>query len=188
MTYEPFEIPSSSYDLQKQAGEILLQGSSPDPVTGCVKAIEFKKALRVVTIVSTRKLPASLFLQKVFELFEDHGIAFDLVTVSEIAVSIVLDDIEKLSLLQQDLSAIAQMKIESHKATVSMSLAERPGKSELPCRIFQAIESVNISFITHGNAGSRLAFVIDEREMEFVAFILFEQFFEKSRGVASTGN
>lgn len=188
MTNELSELPSSSHALQNQAGEFLPQRVSHDFAKGSVKAIEFKKALSVVTIISTRRLSASGFLQKVFELFEQHGIAFDLVTVSEIAVSIVLDEIEKLSPLRQELSGLAHIKIESHKATVCLSLAESPGKRELPCRIFQAIGSVNISFITYGDAGNRLAFVISESEMEGVAFILFEQFFEKSRSLAATGN
>jgi aspartokinase len=188
MTNESVEPPSSGYALQNQASEFLLQSSSPDCAKGSVKAIEFKKAVSVVTINSTRQLSAFVFLQKVFELFEQHGIAFDLVTVSEIAVSVVLDEVERLGPLRKDLSGMAHMKIESHKAAVCLSLAESPCKSELPCRIFQAIESVNISFITHGNGGRRLAFVINESEMEAVAFILFEQFFEKSRVLAATGN
>jgi aspartokinase len=185
MTNEPSEIPLSP-DLQNQAGEHSLQGASPDPATGCVKAIEFKKALSVVTIISTRKLPAFLFLQKVFELCEKQAIAFDLVTVSEIAVSIVLDDLENLRALRQELAALARIRIENHKAAISLSFTDGPGKGLLPGRVFQAIESINISFTTLSEAGRRLAFVINESELEVAAFILFEQFFD--RRAASTGN
>jgi aspartokinase len=113
-----------------------------------------------------------------------HIIGFDFVTISEIAISVVLDDIEKLSIIEQNLSGVGRLKIETGKAAVCLTIAEPLGKSELPGRIFQAIEKVNVSFITQSDAGRKLAFVINESEMDVVAFTLFEQFFEKSKVAA----
>jgi aspartokinase len=185
MTREPVEHPLQNYDLQNQANTLLLQSPLPDSAIGSVKSIEFKKSVSVATIISTRKLPSFVFLQKVFELFEQHAIGFDFVTISEIAVSIVLDTKEKLSIIERNLSGIGNLKIETSKATVCLSFAETQSKGTLPGRIFQAIESINVSFITQSDAGRKLAFVINEKEMDIVAFTLFEQFFEKNKSAAA---
>lgn len=186
MADKPLQPLSGDSHLSNRANPYCLKRNSNGAAKGSVKAIEFKKSLRVVTITSTRRLSSFVFLQKVFELFGQQAIAFHLVTVSEIAVSLVLDESENLGALQSGLCGIARMKVESGKATVCLRLAETAATNDLPGRIFQAVKDVNLSFITHGDAGRRLAFVIDESEMEVVAFILFELFFEKS--AAATGN
>lgn len=180
---EPVEHSSPNYQLKNQASSSLSQYPSPDSSIGSIKSIEFKKSVSVATIVSTRKLASFVFLQKVFKVFEQFAVGFDLVTVSEIAVSVVLDDTEKLRMIEQSLSGVATMKTETDKATVCVSIAEVQGKNDLPGKIFQAIEKVNLSFITQSDAGKKLAFVINENEIDVVAFTLFEQFFEKSKGV-----
>jgi aspartokinase len=189
MTREPVEHPSQNCELQSQANPLLRQNPLPHSAIGSVKSIEFKKSISVATIISTRKLPSFVFLQKVFELFEQHTIGFDFVTISEIAVSVVLDTKENLSVIERNLSGIGNLKIEANKATVCLSFTETQSKGTLSGRIFQTIEGVNVSFITQSDAGKKLAFVINESEMDIVAFTLFEQFFEKNKSaVAATSN
>jgi aspartokinase len=185
---EPVEHSSQNYQLQNQANRLRPQDLSPDATIGSVKAIEFKESVSVATLVSTRKLSSFVFLQKVFKVFEQHAVGFDLVTISEIAVSVVLDNIEKLRIIEQSLSGVATLKIETGKATVCLSFAEMQDKNDLPGKIFQAIEKINLSFITQSDAGKKLAFVINQSEIDAVAFTLFEQFFEKGKAVAIAPN
>jgi aspartokinase len=149
---------------------------------GSIRSIEFKKGLSIVTIISTRQVSALVFLQKVFEVFEQQKIRFDFVTVSEIAVSVVLDDLTKLQEVARHLQDLGEVKLERGKASVCLQANELFVAQDFAPQIFDAIEKVNVCLISQSDKGKRLALVVSEGEIDVVAFALFEKFFEKSKG------
>ncbi|HEX9918607.1 MAG TPA: aspartate kinase, partial [Pyrinomonadaceae bacterium] len=83
-----------------------------------VKAIAHKKGVTVLHITSARMLGAYGFLRALFEVFERHRTIIDIVTTSEVSVSLSLEDTSKVDEIIRDLRPIAAVKVESDLAVV----------------------------------------------------------------------
>src|SRR6476620_723438 len=79
----------------KQGGTLIVAESDAAPQT--VKAIAHKNGITTVQVTSARKLGAYGFLRKLFEVFDDHRTAVDVVTTSEVSVSLSIDDASTLT-------------------------------------------------------------------------------------------
>ncbi len=90
-------------------------GGEARPLT----AIACKRNVTVVNITSTRMLHAHGFLRKVFEVFERHGTSVDVVTTSEVSVSMTLDDDRGIEGIERDLAGFGSVQVERGMAIVS---------------------------------------------------------------------
>src|SRR4030095_5463705 len=78
-------------------GSLVSAGAAEGPAGGWpVKSIASKKAITAVTIASTRMLLAHGFLARAFEVFGRHHVVVDLVTTSEVSISVTVDDTTRL--------------------------------------------------------------------------------------------
>lgn len=82
-------------------------------------AIACKRNVTVVNVTSTRMLLAHGFLRKVFEVFERHATSVDVVTTSEVSVSMTLDDDSRIDAIEHDLAGFASVQVERGMAIVS---------------------------------------------------------------------
>ncbi|HSE97053.1 MAG TPA: ACT domain-containing protein, partial [Blastocatellia bacterium] len=101
----------------------------------------------------------------------------DVVTTSEVSVSITLDSTERLQAITRDLEAIGEVSVDGGKAIVCVvgdNLKFKPG---VAARLFQAISRTNVNMISQGASEINLTFVIDESDVEAVVRSLHEEFF-----------
>jgi aspartate kinase len=101
----------------------------------------------------------------------------DVVTTSEVSVSITLDDTEHLDAIIRDLSAFGEITTERDKAIVCVvgdNLKFRPG---VAARVFRAIAETNVNMISQGASEINLTFVIDQADVENVVKGLHGEFF-----------
>jgi aspartate kinase len=98
-------------------GSVITADPPPDgrPLT----AIACKRNITVVDVTSTRMLLAHGFLKRVFEVFERHTTSVDVVTTSEVSVSMTLDDDRRIDAIERDLAGFASVQIERGMAIVS---------------------------------------------------------------------
>ena len=82
-------------------------------------AIACKRNVTVVNVTSTRMLHAHGFLRKVFEVFERHATSVDVVTTSEVSVSMTLDDDRRIEAIEHDLAGFGSVQVERGMAIVS---------------------------------------------------------------------
>ena len=82
-------------------------------------AIACKRNVTVVNVTSTRMLHAHGFLHKVFEVFERHATSVDVVTTSEVSVSMTLDDDSRIEAIARDLEGCGSVQVERGMAIVS---------------------------------------------------------------------
>jgi aspartate kinase len=82
-------------------------------------AIACKRNVTVVNVTSTRMLLAHGFLRQVFEVFERHATSVDVVTTSEVSVSMTLDDDGKVDAIERDLGSFASVQVDHGMAIVS---------------------------------------------------------------------
>ncbi|MCA1566326.1 MAG: lysine-sensitive aspartokinase 3 [Acidobacteria bacterium] len=143
-----------------------------------VKAIAHKKGITVLHITSARMLGAFGFLRALFEVFERHRTIIDIVTTSEVSVSLSLEDTSKVDEIVRDLRPIAAVKVESDLAVVCIVGEELRYTSGIAARIFSTLRDINVLLISQGASNVNLTFVVAEREVEETVRRLHASLFE----------
>jgi aspartate kinase len=141
------------------------------------KAIAAKKKITIIDVAATRMLLAHGFLRAIFEVFDRHRVAVDVVSTSEVSVSVTVDSNESIPALAADLAKLADVKYEGRKAIVCVvgeSLREKPG---VAARVFGELSDVKIRMISQGASEINLTFVIEEDDVPQVVKRLHSTFF-----------
>jgi aspartate kinase len=141
------------------------------------KAIAAKKRITIVDVAAPRMLLAHGFLKAIFEAFDRHRIPVDVVSTSEVSVSLTVDSNESIPALAADLAKLADVKYEGRKAIVCLvgqSLREIPG---IAAHVFGELSDVKIRMISQGASEINLTFVIDEDQVPSVIQRLHRRFF-----------
>ena len=141
------------------------------------KAIAAKKRITIVDVAAPRMLLAHGFLKALFEAFDRHRIPVDVVSTSEVSVSLTVDSNESIPALAADLAKLADVKYEGRKAIVCLvgeSLREIPG---IAAHVFGELSDVKIRMISQGASEINLTFVIDEELVPSVIQRLHKRFF-----------
>ena len=143
------------------------------------KAIAAKKRITIVDVVATRMLMAHGFLKSIFEVFANHRCPVDMVSTSEVSVSVTVDSNESIAAIAADLGKLADVKYEGRKAIVCLvgeNIRNTPG---IAARVFSAIADVNIQMISQGASEINISFVIDEPDVPKVVSRLHQVFFSE---------
>jgi aspartate kinase len=143
-----------------ETGTLIVAESAAAPQT--VKAIAHKTGITTVQVTSARMLGAYGFLRALFEVFDRHRIAIDVVTTSEVSVSLSLDNADALPEIIPELRELGAVKVEAHRAIISVvgeGLRNTPG---IAARIFSTISKVNVAMISFGSSSVNLTFMVDE--------------------------
>jgi aspartate kinase len=141
------------------------------------KAIAAKKRITIVDVAAPRMLLAHGFLKSIFEAFDRHRIPVDVVSTSEVSVSLTVDSNESIPALAADLARLADVKYEGRKAIVCLvgeNLREIPG---IAAHVFGELSDVKIRMISQGASEINLTFVIDEDQVPAVIQRLHRAFF-----------
>jgi aspartate kinase len=173
------KIPVHIYNTLNPACEGTLILPEATPSHNLIKSIAFKRGVAVVNITSTRMLLAHGFLKKIFEVFERYQTSVDVVTTSEVSVSVTLDDAEKIEAIRDELSGIGEVSFERDKAIVCVvgdNLKFKPG---VAAKLFNAVSDTNIHMISQGASEINVTFVIDNHQVDEVARRLHEEFFSE---------
>ena len=144
------------------------------------KAIAAKKRITIVDVVATRMLMAHGFLKSIFEVFATHRCPVDMVSTSEVSVSVTVDSNESIAAIAADLGKLADVKYEGRKAIVCLvgeNIRNTPG---IAAKVFTAIADVNIQMISQGASEINISFVIDEDDVPQVVSRLHQTFFSQT--------
>lgn len=144
-----------------------------------IKAIAFKRGITVIDVTSDRMLMAHGFLAKLFEVFNRHQTAVDMVATSEVSVSMTLDDTRNLDRIVADLEELGEVTIERDRALICLVGEQMKFTPGLAWRIFKPLETINISMISHGASAINASFVIDGQHVEEAVTKLHREFFSE---------
>ncbi|HEY3037370.1 MAG TPA: lysine-sensitive aspartokinase 3 [Pyrinomonadaceae bacterium] len=145
-----------------------------------VKAIAHKTGVTTVQVTSTRMLGAYGFLRALFEVFDEHKTVVDVVTTSEVSVSLSLDDTTALPAIVKRLERHGTVSIEEGRAIICVvgeGLRSTPG---IAARIFSTISDINVSLISQGASKINLTFAVEEAHVREAVARLHREFFESS--------
>jgi aspartate kinase len=149
-------------------GSRITATASPSAEAWHVKSIASKKAVTAVTIVSTRMLLAYGFLARVFEVFGRHHLVVDLVTTSEVSISVTLDDPTRLDAALADLEGIGRVEVRRGLAVIAVVGEGAPTRIGLPGHVFTLLGGVGIGIemISQGASRVNLSFVVREEDAD----------------------
>ncbi len=141
------------------------------------KSIAAKKRLTIIDVVASRMLMSHGYLKAVFDVFDKYKCVIDMVSTSEVSISVSVDSNQQLPEICADLAKIADVKMEGHKALVCLVGEDIRGHNGIAAQVFSAISHVNIRMISQGASEINMSFMIDEEDVEEAVRSLHEHFF-----------
>jgi len=159
----------------QESGTLVGPESATTPRT--IKAIAHKTAVTTVQITSARMLGAYGFLRALFEIFDRHRTVIDVVTTSEVSVSLSLDDASALPAIVAELEPLGTVRVEKGLAIVCVVGEGLRGTPGIAARVFSTISDINVTLISQGASSINFTFAIEEARVQEAVMRLHEEFF-----------
>jgi aspartate kinase len=141
------------------------------------KSIAAKKKLTIIDIVASRMLMSHGYLKSVFDVFDKFECAIDMVSTSEVSISLTVDSNQRLPEICAELAKIADVKMEGHKALICLVGEDIRGHNGIAGRVFSAVSHVNVRMISQGASEINMSFMIEEEDVEEAIRSLHSVFF-----------
>lgn len=125
-----------------------------------VKAVAAKDDIIAVKIKSTRMLLAYGFLRKIFEVFEKYKTPIDMITTSEVAVSVTIDSDTHLDEIIAELNNIASVEVERGQTIVSIVGNEIAKTDSILKKLFNAIDEVPVTMVSYGGSAHNISLLL----------------------------
>ena len=142
------------------------------------KSIAVKKKLAIIDVVASRMLMTHGYLRQIFDVFDKHKCAVDMVSTSEVSVSLTVDSNASLPELSAELGKLADVKYEGKKALICLVGEDIRGQSGMAARVFSAIKHINVRMISQGASEINMSFMIEEDDADEALRSLHAAFFQ----------
>ena len=128
-----------------------------------ITAVAAKDGIIAIKIKSSRMLLAYGFLRKVFEIFEKYKTPIDLITTSEVGVSLTIDNQEHLANIQHELEIFGEVEVESNNTIVCVVGNMPFHKVSILKRVIDAIDDIPIRMLSYGGSKFNISLLIDSK-------------------------
>ncbi len=145
----------------KAPGTIISNQTTPTP--NKVKAIAAKDGITAIKIRSTRMLNAYGFLKSVFEVFEKYRTPIDMITTSEVAVSLTIDDATHLGAIEEALRVFGMVEVDTDHTIICVAGDFAPEEPGIAASVINTLKTVPIRMISSGGSRSNISFLIDTK-------------------------
>ncbi|MCK4562460.1 MAG: aspartate kinase, partial [Flavobacteriaceae bacterium] len=125
-----------------------------------IRAIAAKDNITAIKIKSYRMLMAYGFLKKVFEIFEQNKTSIDMITTSEVAISLTIDDVKKLDKIILELQGFGNIKVDSDLSIICIAGDLAQNKKGVTSAIFNCLRDIPIRMISYGGSNYNLSFLV----------------------------
>jgi aspartate kinase len=128
------------------------------------KAVAAKDGISVLRIKSYRMLMAYGFLRKIFDIFEAYKTPIDMVTTSEVSVSITVDNSQFITEIARDLKELGSVDIEQNQTIICIVGDFRTERTGSAPEIFEALDTIPLKMISYGGSPYSLSLLIDTKD------------------------
>jgi aspartate kinase len=125
-----------------------------------VKAVAAKDGIVAINIKSSRMLLAYGFLRMIFEVFEKYRTPIDMITTSEVAVSLTIDNQESLSDILQELEPFGTVEVDNNQSIVSIVGNEITQTPAIMKNLFEAISEIPVRMVSYGGSKHNISLLI----------------------------
>ena len=143
------------------------------------KAVAAKDGISALRIRSDRMLMAYGFLRKVFEIFEAYRTPIDMITTSEVSVSITIDNPEFLTQIARDLRELGSVEVEENLTILCVVGDFRTERTGSAPEIFEALNTIPLKMISYGGSPNSLSLLIDTVNKNNALRLLSKHLFKK---------
>jgi aspartate kinase len=125
-----------------------------------VKAVAAKDGIIAINIRSSRMLLAYGFLRKIFEVFEKYRTSIDMITTSEVAVSVTIDSSVNLKDIIKELEPFGAISVEEGLSIVSVVGNEIAETKEFLQKLFEAVKAVPVRMVSYGGSKHNVSLLV----------------------------
>jgi len=147
------------------------------PTEGRLTALACKRDVTVIDITSTRMLMAHGFLRRLFEVFERFKTAVDVVTTSEVSVSVTVDDTRRLEAILDNLHNFAEASCEREMAIICAVGENLRMDPTLFARAVTSLERIPLRLVSQAGSRRNVTFVMRDADVPHAMMRLHETFF-----------
>jgi aspartate kinase len=133
---------------------------------GSFKAIAAKDDITAIKIKSSRMLMAYGFLRKVFEVFENHKTSIDMITTSEVAVSLTIDNDKNLPSIEAELKKFGTIEVDKGQTIICIVGNKITEQKGIINKIFDALSAIPIRMISCGGSTNNVSILVDKKYKE----------------------
>jgi aspartate kinase len=171
-------IPVRILNSRRPDGQGTLITAEPDADGGPLTAMAAKRDLTVVDITSSRMLMAYGFLRQVFEVFERFQTAVDVVTTSEVSVSVTVDNRRHLDAIVEALSECGEVSTEPEMALLCAVGDRLRAEPEIAARVIRVLEEVPLRMISQAASRRNITVIMRQTDLPHAMHRLHEEFFQ----------
>ena len=170
-------IPVRILNSRKADGQGTTITAEPPPGATPLTALACKRDVTVIDITSSRMLMAYGFLRRVFEVFERYTTAVDVVTTSEVTVSVTVDDRRYLEPIVEELSEFSQVAVD-HEMALLCAVGDRlRNEPAIAARAVGVLEEVPLRMISQAASRRNITVILRQADLPHAMNRLHEEFF-----------
>ncbi|HVF81759.1 MAG TPA: aspartate kinase [Flavisolibacter sp.] len=143
--------------MEPDAGGTLIKEA---PASLGVKAVAAKDGIIAINIKSSRMLLAYGFLRKVFEVFEKFRTPIDMVTTSEVAVSVTIDNDSALAEIKKELESFSTVSVDVGQSIVSIVGAEIAAHPDTLKKVFDSLHNIDVRMVSYGGSAHNISILV----------------------------
>lgn len=161
-------VPAQKYNVpvrlkntmdEKAPGTII----SDKGIDGGFKAVAAKDGITAIKIKSSRMLMAYGFLRKVFEVFEQYKTPIDMISTSEVAVSLTIDNNTHLDTIFNELASFGTVEVDTNQ-TIICIVGHNIGKHEgVLNKVFLSLEAIPVRMVSVGGSSNNISVLVDSK-------------------------
>jgi len=129
-----------------------------------IKSIAAKDGITAIKVQSSRMLLAHGFLRKLFEVFERYKTSIDMITTSEVAVSLTIDDTSHLHEITKELSAFGTVDLDENHTIICVVGDFGAEKHGYAARVLEAVKHIPLRMISYGGSDHNMSLLIKNED------------------------
>ncbi len=166
---------------------VLLKNTFDPEATGTVisdrthqeglKAISAKDGITAIKIKSNRMLMAHGYLRRIFEVFDKYHTSIDMITTSEIAISLTIDNVKNLDDIVKEIEEYAEVTIEQNHSIICV-VGESVIKDKNSYKLFEILNYIPVRMVSYGGSNNNISILVDTKDKISTLKFLNEKLFQ----------
>jgi aspartate kinase len=173
---QKYKIPVRLLNTMEPEAPGTLISSFSEP--GKIKSIAAKDGITAIKIQSSRMLLAYGFLRRVFEIFERFKTPIDMITTSEVAVSLTIDDTRNLEDILKELDKFGTVELDYDQTIICVVGDFGADKHGYAARVFEALKHIPIRMISYGGSNYNVSLLVKTADKTEALRSLHNRLFE----------
>lgn len=164
-------VPAQKYNVPVRLKNTMDEAAPGTIITdkqteGSFKAIAAKDGITAIKIKSSRMLMAYGFLRRVFEVFENHRTSIDMITTSEVAVSLTIDNNTHLASIEEELRKFGTIEVDKDQTIICIVGNKITHKEGVLNQIFQSLADIPVRMVSCGGSANNVSVLIERKYKE----------------------